>query len=99
MFYLNIINVKVIQMYDEKPKVRLMRLNKAASILDVSVKTIKRYIKKGILHGVKLPGGDWRVYADEVYALIGEIPPEDTGARLDDEEDNPDKVKEVRRYV
>jgi len=84
-------------MEDEMPHVRLIRLNKAASILDVSVKTIKRYIKKGLLHGVKLPSGDWRVYADEIYALIGEIPPEDRGGMLNDEEDFPDRVKEVKR--
>ena len=82
-------------MEEPEPHVRLMRLSKAAAILDVSVRTIKRYIQKGILHGVKLPGGDWRVYADEVFALIGEIPPEDRGGSFHDEEDTPDRVKEV----
>jgi len=82
-------------MTDDVVGVRLMRLSKAAAILDVSVKTIKRYIQQGKLHGVKLPGGDWRVYADEVMALIGEIPYEDRGEALGDDEDSPDKVKEV----
>ncbi len=74
---------------------KLMRLSKAAAILDVSVRTIKRYIQSGKLHGVKLPGGDWRVYADEVLALIGEIPPEDITEQLNDDEDSIDTVKEV----
>lgn len=93
--YLYIVSGVVIHMEEEQTHVRLMRLSKAAAMLDVSVRTIKRYVQKGMLHGVKLPGGDWRVYADEVYALIGEIPPEDIGEALGDEEDSPDKVKEV----
>jgi excisionase family DNA binding protein len=85
----------VIHMEEEYTRVRLMRLSKAAAILDVSVRTIKRYIQRGVLHGVKLPGGDWRVYADEVYALIGEIPAEDIGDALGDEDDSPDRAREV----
>ena len=92
---LNIVKIKVLHMGEDEIHVRLMRLSKAAAILDVSVRTIKRYIKKGKLHAVKLPGGDWRVYADEVLALIGEIPPEDRTMELNDEEDEEERVKEV----
>ena len=84
-------------MEDMEFHAKLMRLSKAASILDVSVRTIKRYIQHGKLHGVKLPGGDWRVYSDEVLALIGEIPANDISNRLGDEEDSVDGIKEVIR--
>ena len=71
-----------------------MRLSKAAAILDVSIETLKRWIYEGKIHGVKTPGGQWRVYKDEIMALIGEVEPEDYD-RIKDEEDSVDSSGEV----
>ncbi|WP_034608885.1 helix-turn-helix domain-containing protein [Desulfovibrio aminophilus] len=40
---------------------RYLRLPKAAQRLDVSVGTIRRYLRDGRLRGRQLPSGHWRV--------------------------------------
>jgi excisionase family DNA binding protein len=40
---------------------KLMTINEVADQLAVAPKTIRRWVKKGSLAGVKMPGGDWRI--------------------------------------
>lgn len=45
---------------------------KAAKELGVGVKTVLRYIQDGDLPAEKLPGGHYRIRADDVTALMSE---------------------------
>lgn len=40
---------------------KTLTINEVANILTVAPKTVRKYIKKGQLAGIKMPGGDWRM--------------------------------------
>ncbi len=48
----------------------LLTVDEAAEYLSVSKHTIKRWLRVGILQGVKLPGGQWRVLKEQCVDLI-----------------------------
>ena len=72
----------------------LMNLSKAASILDVSVRTIRRWIVEGKIRGVRLPGGMWRVYKEDIMNIVGSGLKSE---KMDDEYDTVDDVSGVKR--
>lgn len=52
---------------------RLLRLSVAAARLGgVSTKTIRAWIRRGILRGVRLPNGHWRIPEGEIARCLGE---------------------------
>ena len=48
----------------------LVTVEEAAKILKVRRETIRRYIKKGHLKAVTLPGGDYRVREKDIQRLL-----------------------------
>jgi len=48
----------------------LLSLGQAASMLGVSVDTVRRYLDNGTLDGCVLPSGHRRIYADSVNAVL-----------------------------
>ena len=48
----------------------LVTVEEAAKILKVRRETIRRYIKKGHLKAVTLPGGDYRLREREIQKLL-----------------------------
>ena len=49
----------------------MMRLDEVARRMDVTVKTVRRYVTKGALEVVRLPSGRIRVTEDAYRACIG----------------------------
>lgn len=39
----------------------MLTINQVAETIGVEPQTVRAWIKKGKLSGVKLPGGDWRI--------------------------------------
>jgi hypothetical protein len=60
-----------------KEYVQMLRIPKAASLADVSRRTVYRYIKRGSVHTVQVAGGTYRVCGN---CLLRALP------RKDDEE-------------
>jgi excisionase family DNA binding protein len=58
----------------------LFTVEEAARILKVRRETIRRYIKRGYLKAVTLPGGDYRLSGKEVQSLLSR--PAQKGDRL-----------------
>ena len=50
---------------------RDLRVSQAAHRLDVSERTVRRWILSGKLPGAYRPGGEWRIPAEDVEALLG----------------------------
>ncbi len=48
----------------------LVTVEEAAQSLKVRRETIRRYIKKGYLKAVTLPGGDYRLYEKDIQKLL-----------------------------
>lgn len=48
---------------------RILRIREVARLLDVSMRTVHRYIDSGKLPGVKLPSGHWRVNEEDIAQL------------------------------
>ncbi len=48
----------------------LVTVEGAARILKVRRETIRRYIKKGYLKAVMLPGGDYRLHERDIQKLL-----------------------------
>ena len=48
----------------------LVTVEEAAKILKVRRETIRRYIKKGYLKAVTLPGGDYRLRERDIQKLL-----------------------------
>ena len=48
----------------------LVTVKEAAKILKVRRETFRRYIKKGYLKAVTLPGGDYRLYEKDIQKLL-----------------------------
>ena len=48
----------------------LVTVEQAAKILKVRRETIRRYIKKGHLKAVTLPGGDYRLREKDIQKLL-----------------------------
>lgn len=48
----------------------LLTVDEAAEYLSISKYTIKRWLRVGIMKGVKLPGGQWRVLREECIEII-----------------------------
>ena len=42
--------------------------------LQVRTDTVRMWLQRGVLRGVKLPGGDWRVKPEDFEALLERIP-------------------------
>ncbi len=60
-----------------------LTIREAAERLNVNPRTINRWIHKGELDAVKLPGragGEFRVAVSELQRLLGEIPTDDVAA-------------------
>lgn len=51
---------------------RMMSTGKAAKVLGVCVKTVRRYIQDGDLPAEKLPKGHYRLRPEDVAALMSE---------------------------
>lgn len=51
---------------------KLLRLSTAATRLTVNPKTLKRWIHRGLIRGVKLDGGHWRVPEAEVEKRLSQ---------------------------
>ncbi|MBI4332461.1 MAG: helix-turn-helix domain-containing protein [Chloroflexi bacterium] len=50
----------------------LLKVEEAAKLLKVRRETVRRYIKRGHLKAITLPGGDFRLRARDIAALLGE---------------------------
>jgi len=64
-------------------KDQYLTIREAAERLNVNPRTINRWIHKGELDAVKLPGragGEFRVSSAELERLLGEAPSDDMGA-------------------
>lgn len=48
----------------------VLTVNDAALLLRVSSYTIVRWLKSGKLHGIKTPGGHWRILQTDLNKLI-----------------------------
>lgn len=48
----------------------LLRLNIAARRLGIHPETLKRYLRGGVIGGVKTPGGHWRVPEQEIHQRL-----------------------------
>lgn len=48
----------------------LLKPTTAAKLLDMHPNTVKRYMQKGWLDGIKLKSGHWRIRAESVRRLI-----------------------------
>ena len=55
---------------------KLFTVAEVAELLSVSMSTIRTWLAKGGLTGLKLPGGDWRVRKEELDKMLarGERP-------------------------
>lgn len=50
---------------------KLYTPNQVADILQVSAVTVKRWLNKGVIPGIKIgPGGQWRIRSDELTDYI-----------------------------
>ncbi len=56
---------------EELPPKRFFRVREVAQILGVSVKSVRRWIKRGKLHAIKLESG-WRISRSELLEFIAE---------------------------
>lgn len=52
----------------------LLTTGETAEALRVSTQTVLRYLEAGELAGVRLPGGQWRVYRSSVHDLLRTSP-------------------------
>jgi excisionase family DNA binding protein len=52
--------------------VPMMRVREVARRLDVEVKTVRRWLLKGALAGIKLPSGEWRVTEAALHDCLGD---------------------------
>lgn len=52
-------------------------LPRAATMLDLSVRTVRRYIDAGYLDAGTLPGGDLRLYRAQVLGCVKPLPKRD----------------------
>ncbi len=50
----------------------LLKVEEAARLLKVRRETIRRYIKRGQLKAITLPGGDFRLKERDIAVLLGE---------------------------
>ena len=58
---------------EQDARASLLTASEAARALRVSTRTIHRWIRRGALRGVRLPGrggGEWKVHRDAVDALL-----------------------------
>lgn len=51
------------------PRKQLLTPEEVAALFSVSTKTVSRWAKRGILPGLKTPGGHWRFYAADVERM------------------------------
>ena len=51
---------------------KLLTLKEAGEVFQVSIYTIKRWLKSGKLKGIKLPGNQWRVPYSSCEELVKE---------------------------
>ena len=51
---------------------KLLTVNEAAEALRVRPATIREWLKRGVMHGYKLPDDRWRVPEIEVERILGE---------------------------
>ena len=49
---------------------KLFTLAEVAELLSVRISTIRTWLAKGELIGLKLPGGDWRVRKEELDKML-----------------------------
>lgn len=55
------------------PPIRLLTTAQAAGEIQVSVRTIWRYIADGRLKALRLPDGQYRVERDALYAILKRV--------------------------
>ncbi len=71
---------------------RFLTVQQVAEQLLVEAKSVRRWLKIGKLKGYKLPGGDWRIRADDVEEILKAAP-----VKAPDEE--PGQVRHLLRTV
>jgi excisionase family DNA binding protein len=49
---------------------KLFTVAEIAALLSVKISTVRTWLAKGELHGLKLPGGDWRVRQEELDRML-----------------------------
>ena len=64
---------------------RFVTVQQAAKQLLVEDKSVRRWLKSGKLKGYKLPGGDWRIYVEDLESIL-QAP--DAKTPVDDERDS-----------